>query len=311
MAGGSVTAWRSMIKKTVERAALGAGVARRARVRHHDRVVVLAYHNVVTGGAPPAGDLSLHLPLSSFREQLDFLQQTYDVVPLERMHEPTGPGRPRAVVTFDDAYRGAIALGLPELAQRGLPATVFVCPGRLGAGAFWWDRLADDRGHGLDAATRARALEELQGREDLIERALPSTSELGDHYFPVDAPELAGASAQEGITFASHTWSHPNLAKVPHDVLVDELRRSRQWIQEECPGACLPDDLSFPYGLFDERVVEAASEAGYRRCYRVEGGLTPPLVERGDGRPALVPRVNIPAGVSLGGFELRLAGVMS
>jgi peptidoglycan/xylan/chitin deacetylase (PgdA/CDA1 family) len=311
MAGGSVTAWRSAIKNTVERAAIGAGVARRARVRRHDRVVVLAYHNVVPEDAPPAGDLSLHMPLDSFREQLDFVQDTYDVVSLARMHESAGTGRPRAVVTFDDAYRGAIALALPELARRDLPATVFVCPGRLGAGAFWWDRLADARGHGLDAATRARALGELQGREDLIERALPSTAELGDHCLPVDAQELARAGAQESIAFASHTWSHPNLAEVPHDLLVDELRRSRDWIQEECPGTCLPHDLSFPYGLFDERVVQVASEVGYRRCYRVEGGPAAPPMEGGEGRPALVPRVNIPAGVSLRGFELRLAGVMS
>src|SRR5690606_40922240 len=77
------------------------------------------------------GDTSLHLPLPRFIQQIERVARTHEIVDLETTL--SGPGhRPRAVLTFDDAYRGAVTLALPELRKRGLPATVFVAPALLG-----------------------------------------------------------------------------------------------------------------------------------------------------------------------------------
>lgn len=304
---------RALAKALAERAlAPAAARARRGQARR-GAGVILAYHNVVEPGGAGAGDRSLHLALDAFVAQMERLARTHRVVPLRELVEPSRPlERPRAAVTFDDAYRGALRLALPALAERGLPATVFVPPGLLGGAGFWWDLLADADGGGLPPAVRERALGAERGRPALDGAAAAAPSR--DHE-PATAEELARALALPGMEAASHTWSHPNLTALDDADLMGELERPRAWLRAHAPGAAV-DHLSFPYGLWDERVARAAAEAGYRYLYRVEGGVAEPRDARrsadgsaDDCTPAVLPRVNIPAGVTVRGFDLRAAGV--
>src|SRR5687767_3308253 len=130
------------VKTLVERVAVGSGVVRLGRRWRWEQTLVLAYHNVVPEGEARAGDVSLHLPFADFRRQLDAISETHDVVPITALGEPPPPStrRPRIVITFDDAYAGALTCGVDELVKRRMPATVFVAPGLLGSVA-WWDVL--------------------------------------------------------------------------------------------------------------------------------------------------------------------------
>src|SRR2546422_8966546 len=79
------------------------------------------------------------------------LLRTHAIVPLEEVLTPAPSGRrPRVAITFDDAYQGAIAIGVEELARRGGPAALFVVPAFGGGGSFWWEPLGRDGGGGLD-----------------------------------------------------------------------------------------------------------------------------------------------------------------
>ena len=151
---------RQLAKASLEGALTVTGVAAAGRKLRRDHVAILAYHNVVPDHEAGPGDASLHLPLSRFLAQLDALQETHDFVDL-----PTamagGGGRIRATVTFDDAYRGAVRLALPELRKRGIPATMFVCPGLLDEPGLWWDETAEAGRLTPDA--RARAMYESAG----------------------------------------------------------------------------------------------------------------------------------------------------
>src|SRR5207302_9464076 len=111
-----------------------------------------------------------HLPRGLFMRQLESLLATHTVVPLEQVLDaPVAGRRPRAAITFDDGYRGAVLLGVAELARRGVPATLFVVPGFVGKGPFWWDAVAPGAG-GVDPALRQRALVALRGRDPEVRR---------------------------------------------------------------------------------------------------------------------------------------------
>lgn len=297
--------WRKIVKPVAEQMLVGIGRARRARLQNRGHVAVLAYHNVVPDGAGPVGDRSLHLPLARFRAQLDLLERHYEVVGLEGLDEASTTGRPRAAVTFDDAYCGALELGLPELRARGMPATVFVCPGRLGGGPFWWDRLAGASSDGLSADARHVALEDLEGRDDLVTERFGDQHDLGRVYLPATIEQLESAGRSPLVRFASHTWSHANLTRVDTAHLTSELTRCFNWMRDECPGSALHDHLSFPYGLWNDTVANAAADAGYRRLYLVDGGAARAPVAKA---PGVVPRINVPSGISVHGFELLIAG---
>jgi peptidoglycan/xylan/chitin deacetylase (PgdA/CDA1 family) len=298
---------RAGLKQAVESLLIGAGVAGLARRRVRRRTLVLAYHNVVPDDAPPAGDLSLHIGRSRFAAQLDELSRHAEIVPLEQALAAPAGGRPRMAITFDDAYRGAVTLGVDELSRRGLPATIFTAPGLLGGHAFWWDALAEP-GAGLGDDVRRRGLEELRGQDAAIRTRAEASGrpglDLPDYARSASENELRDAVHRGNVTLGSHTWSHPSLPRLSRAEVAAELSRSRDWLAARFGAAFVPW-LSYPYGHFSPMVKEEAAAAGYHGALAIEGGWTrvPP-----PSRYA-VPRLNVPAGLSARGFALRAAGL--
>src|SRR6266853_2978654 len=130
------------------------------------RSLILAYHNVIPDEPNAGADRSLHLTRERFAEHIAALGRTHDLVSLEEaLSGRPGSVRPRAAVTFDDAYAGAVQLGVDVLADAGVPATMFVAPGRLGGQDFWWDAVAGPQGPGPSPAFRNRVLAALEGRD--------------------------------------------------------------------------------------------------------------------------------------------------
>ena len=299
---------RQSAKWLVERALVAGGAASVARAVRRHSAVVLAYHNVVPDGAPRVGDASLHLPQSEFAAQLEALRARFDIVPLrDLLDEPSRQRRrPRVAITFDDAYEGAVTLGVEELRRLGLPATIFVAPALLGERAFWWDVLADPERGEVEPALRSRVLTESRGRAHAIlaERGSRDDARLTAFHRPASVARLVEALERyAGVTLGAHSWSHPNLAALPDAELANELELPLQWMAG-ITDRWLPV-IAYPYGLTTPRVEQAAAERGYIAGWRAAGGWM-----RSIPRQRLdCPRVTIPAGVSSDGFALMVAGV--
>ena len=294
------------LKHFAERALIGSGVERFASRRVRGRTLVLAYHNVVPDGDQASGDSSLHLTQREFARQLDTLALSHDVIPIQDLGSDTPESRrPRAVITFDDAYAGAVTAGIAELKRRAMPATIFVAPGLLES-VPWWDILARADGTVPDAL-RQQALDDLRGEGEAILRSVPATTPASGvaPALPRIATEsqLAAIASSPGITLGSHTWSHPNLCAQTDTVLDAELLRPLAWLRSRF--ASVVPWVSYPYGRFNESVQAAAAKAGYRGAFRIDGGWLPEQ----SGRPYAIPRLNIPSGLSINGFRLRLAGL--
>jgi peptidoglycan/xylan/chitin deacetylase (PgdA/CDA1 family) len=302
--------WREGVKDTLERALVSSRLADAGRLTRRGGVLILAYHNIVPSGADIGGDRSLHLPEARFAAQLDSLQATHDVVPLEALLDGDSARgrRPRAAITFDDAYRGAVTTGLREVVARALPATMFVAPAFVGGRFFWWDMVTPADAPGPTDALRTFALEECRGmHDDVLQWADGSgyrLTPLPAHAACASEDELRVASKQPGITLASHTWSHPNLGRLRPAELEEELTRPLEWLRARFDSVV--PALSYPYGLASPSVERAAERAGYRAGLLVSGGWMP----RRSRNPFALPRLNVPAGLSPNGFVLRTAGVL-
>lgn len=299
---------RSALKAAIEGLLAHGGPAAIARATRRRGALVLAYHNILPDGVVAPGDRSLHLARARFSEQLDELLQHLDIVPLAELGRPHAGNRPRAVITFDDAYRGAVTAGVRELVRRGLPGTIFVTPGLLGDHTFWWDACAGP--NDLAQAVRSHALDVLRG-EDKAVRDWVATQGRPLAEAPAAArsateAELDAALRCPGITAGSHTWSHPSLARLTDAELRAELTRSRDWLSGRYGDRFVPW-LTYPYGAWSPAVAEAAREVGYAGAFRVEGGWSIGQVA-GD---FAIPRLNVPAGLSADGFALRAAGLLA
>lgn len=301
---------RSSVKAVAEVVLARGGPARIARVAGRSSTLVLAYHNIVPDHAEITGDPSLHLPRTAFAAQLDELARTHDIVPLDALRgpDPKRVRRPRAVITFDDAYRGAVTIGVEELARRGLPATIFVAPGFVGGRAFWWDALATAGSGELPAPFRELALTSFRGVDRLIRERAPAYGlmeiEPAPYAVAATEEELRWAARVPGITFGSHSWSHPNLARLGPEELRAELVDSLAWLSVRLDPVV--PWLAYPYGVSSLAVERAAAEAGYVAALRVTGGRIP----RRGANPYSIPRLNVPGGLSIHGFVLRTAGLI-
>ena len=301
---------RASARRVVEAATLGLGLAGLAERANRRAVAVLAYHNIVPDGEKPDGDLSLHLPEASFRDQLDCLQENYRIVSLDDLERPGERGSsPLVAITFDDAYAGAVSAGTAELGRRALPSTVFVPAGMLGRRSFWWDRLADDDGV-VEPGARDHALWSLGGDDEGVRHWMSAEGlrerELPDHALSATSDELRKATASDLVTIAAHGSGHLNFAASRGEALNRELIGAAAALEADF-GSYRPW-MAYPYGLYTG-AVESAAASTYRMAFRVDGGLLRP----GDllARPRALPRVNVPAGLSAPGLRLRVAGLRS
>ena len=307
----SVGSIRRSLRAASKAALARGGAAHLALATSRSLGVVLAYHNIVPDDHPVVGDAPLHLRLSDFRRQLDRLVDTHRVLSLTALARSrwSDDGRPNAVITFDDAYRGSVVLGLRELAARGLPATVFVAPGLLEDRALWWDTLA----HGLThhpGGTRDKALGELGGDEERIARW---ASDFGLERRPMSnwmrtasVAELDEAARLPGVTYGSHSVTHRNLARLGEQELSFELEESMRWLRQQTRWRVIRW-LSYPYGRFTRATERAARATGYDGALSIGTGRLPADWVR----PWALPRVSVPADIGDDGFLLRVAGLVN
>jgi peptidoglycan/xylan/chitin deacetylase (PgdA/CDA1 family) len=297
-------------KRLIEAALARGGPGHVGRGLCAGRTLVLAYHNLVPDPGEAGGDRSLHLTQERFSNQIALLSRTHRFVSLdEAVTSAAGGRRPQVAITFDDAYAGAVQFGVEVLAAQGVPAVIFVAPGRLGGQAFWWDAVAGPDGPGPSPAFRAHVLGALAGRDELARGAAVS---FGLRAMPVPRwartateQDLAAALARHpGLTLGSHTWSHPNLVALDGDALRKELELPLDWLRGRFDR--VSESIAYPYGLRSAAVDAAAAAAGYRFGLSIEGGWLP----RSASNRLSLPRLNVPSGVSRDGFIARAAGLL-
>ena len=299
---------RSIVKQLVE-VSLGSRAAAgvlSGRTRGMD--LVLAYHNVVPPGERAEGSQALHLPSQTFLEQMEVAGEHHELVSLRDLLSEPGGSRSRIAITFDDAYGGVINHALPELARLGIPATVFVAPAFVDGDAFWWDRISPPHSAGPDDRIRDHALWALKGRQNEIEAWAHSEGlpwrEMPDHARCASISALQEHQLSR-VDFGSHTWSHPNLAALDETEARDELARPREWLTES--GLPLCDAIAYPYGLQNVATQRISGDLGYPAGLLIEGGWS----RQGEREQLAVPRINVPSGLSTGGFRLRLSRLLS
>ena len=135
-------------------------------------------------------------------------------------------------VTFDDGYKTLLDYAIPELAERNIPATIFVVTGVLGMAPNW-----QDYSGGTDCAMSETLM--------TVEQLRAISSDL--------------------IQIGSHTLSHPMLPLLPEDEVRRELLVSRIVLEEILSQKV--NLFSFPYGAFDPKLISLCRDAGYVRAF--------------------------------------------
>ncbi|MBF0516790.1 MAG: polysaccharide deacetylase family protein [Nitrospirae bacterium] len=201
-----------------------------------DRAIVLTYHNI--GRAPRGARLpGLYVSPAVFHLQMRYLKAAgFTIVALAEIvnfiNGNSSVKRPVAL-TFDDGFADFSDNAWPVLKSLGFPVTVFIVTQRVG-GENLWD------------------CEYLNVRKRLLD--WDSIVRLKD----------------EGVSFASHTMTHPSLSSLTGQPLHEEIFGSKAALEERLNAPV--DYFCYPYGDFNQETVESVQSAGFKAAFTTRKG---------------------------------------
>lgn len=240
------------------------------------RVPILAYHQVAESG----GYRWAVTPEAFAAHVRWLLDSGHRVIPLAAL---VGGGaraavRDGVVLTFDDGHRGVLLHALPVLERHGLPATLFLTTGFVGAPEFPWVR------------------------PHLAPTADP------DEYRPLDWDEVR-ALADSVFDLGSHSVSHAHLGRLSAPELEREVGESKARIEAATGRGvrffAYPGGIG-AYGDHDDRTRAALLRAGYQGAVVSEIGRNG---RRAD--PFRLRRLGVEAGDSLALIRAKVVGAWS
>jgi peptidoglycan/xylan/chitin deacetylase (PgdA/CDA1 family) len=248
---------------------------------------------------------SMLISAAMFERHVDFLARHFTFVSLDEVGEAVRRGipfaKPVAAITFDDGYADVFDHAVPILKRKGISAAVFVVTDLVGRSAWQiHDKLYHLVEKGFSCWSNPRR--ELHGV--LTDLGLPASDILRDRMAarsPLQTvsallPNLAVDDVgrvmvaleqnvgngfvgvprtmtwpmlrqmrDDGFTVGSHTRRHVSLPKESPATRDDELRGSKQTIEEQLGSRI--DHFAYPGGHFTPGVVEALADCGYRYAY--------------------------------------------
>jgi peptidoglycan/xylan/chitin deacetylase (PgdA/CDA1 family) len=212
---------------------------------------VLLYHSVAPSRSQELS--AYHVTPEQFEEQLCFLRDNgFHSVSLGDCHnwyyESTPLPAGSIMITFDDGYRDFLEYAWPLLQQYGFSAHIFLVAGELGQTNRW------DQCYGESK--------------------------------PLLTWDEIYRLQEEGVSFGSHSLTHPTLTTILRKQVKKELYDSRLLLQQ---GFGTPvTSFAYPYGEFNRRIQFLTGYHGYNLAFTCEPGLCTERIS-----PLALPRIEI------------------
>ncbi|MBI4550554.1 MAG: polysaccharide deacetylase family protein [Candidatus Omnitrophica bacterium] len=298
------------------------------------RVLILLYHRV----RRPEDIYEAAVSPENFELQMKYLAGNFEVLSLadsmRLMEREETPGKPPAVITFDDGYRDNWQTACPILKKYGLPATFFIATGSMGNREPMWTSRVEFLF--AKAPVRTLVLETLPSRESLdlrepgrrqyvchwVKNEMKKVPEERRRLILEELEQKSGVRPPENFTgpemldwdevrlmahdplfeIGSHTVSHRMLAHLSTEEVRHELEASKKAIEAETGRTAR--FLSFPGNSHDGRTRRLAREAGYEAACAVGQALC-----SYDADPFELKRVHIEDG-GLGHFRAQISLLM-
>lgn len=160
-----------------------------------------------------------------FEKQIKYLYDSgYKTISLNDYIKQKMDNGKNVVITFDDAYASVYQFAFPTLKKYNFTATIFVITSYVG---HWnkWDY---------------------------------NFSRFKFHHCTWD--QLKNL-VSEGWEIGSHTVTHRNLNALSNNEIWNELKISKDILENQIQK--LVNVISYPFGKFDERILELVEKAGY------------------------------------------------
>jgi peptidoglycan/xylan/chitin deacetylase (PgdA/CDA1 family) len=232
-----------------------------------------------------------------FDRILTYLKANFEIVPLEETL--LGNYKPRhtkklCAITFDDGYKDFVEYALPIIKKHHAFASMYVITDCVNSNLPPWTYLFNHlllntklssleiNSAEIPAHLKKNEWKNTQERIACIKQFSPILKRISDEEKEnimsqvqaqiKDVATLTGLMLSwddiryiksEGVEIGSHSGNHPALSKDFHlDSVRHELKRSGEEIEKEIGK--FPVAISYPFGIYNQKVKKIANETGYK-----------------------------------------------
>ena len=270
--------------------------------------VIFNFHDIVADDCPVRLD---QLTVSTFRQQLRWIQQHFQVVRIDQLielYQADAVTAPMAAISFDDGYRAHYSLVKPILDEFGLKAAFYVSSAHLEKDYYWHDMVetfcqvssSDQLKQLRDALSHFNSYNPyslvesikylpLVDRELVLKAMTDIAQPLIQNRLLMNSEE-ALALAAAGHLVGGHTLNHPILAlesdeSCRHEIH-DDLLALEQLLKQKIISFAYPNGI--PERDFNRKHQQILADYGVKFAVNTHKSvLTKPL------DPLSIPRINL------------------
>ena len=162
-------------------------------------------------------------PLQFERDMLALREEGYQTVTFYDLQNSQLPKKP-IIITFDDGYDSVLEYALPRMQKVGFKGVVYVPTDFIGRVNNW------------------------------------DVQFFGKVFRHLSSDDLRFLRRQ-GFEIGSHGCSHRSLPDLPREEAIDEIRRSKQRLEEILQEKIV--SISYPFGRFNAPLLRQVEQAGY------------------------------------------------
>ena len=231
------------------------------------RIIILMYHIIDTPKS--AQEAKYCCEPSEFNKQMQYLAASdYPLLNLNDIASILSGNKElledSVAVTFDDGFDDFYHNALPILSRYKIPATLFMVSNRIDQYNDWM----------VNKGSPKRKLLSIEQLNELL---------------------------KAGVVIGSHTRSHPKLSEISKNTeqLYQEIRESK--IELENILGIPINHFAYPYGLYNDDVVESVKQSGYLTACSTRSGFNRLNIE-----PFLLRRIEVYGNDKLWQFKQKL-----
>ncbi|MEK6647195.1 MAG: polysaccharide deacetylase family protein [Candidatus Firestonebacteria bacterium] len=188
-------------------------------------IPILMYHHVKNDPVP--FEASFTVSIDNFEQQMQYLNnKKYNIITLEDLISAVKSNEKilakTCVITFDDGYENFLDFAYPVLQKYNFVATVFLTSGCIGDISKWDAKYVNAK---------------LLSKEQICELS------------------------KNGISFGSHSKTHPHFSKLNSDEILREIVESKKEI-EGILGKRI-NTFSYPYNEYNFNIEKLVEKAGF------------------------------------------------
>lgn len=333
------------IKKTFLYICKYVGFFSAFRYFNRKKLLVLTYHGVVDKFPGNSGDFEYRnfVSVDQFKSQISFLKKNYYAIQpgFNNFYDIfLGTWPYTFLITFDDGFRNNYERAFPVLKQKQVLAIFFITTGLISKKEMLWTEKItysifktkkDSVVLNLDCPTsfsistirqKETASQKIgsylkrSSKNKIVKVLKELTEQLNDIYFEDASPERYQflnwreviKMSESGMIIGSHTLSHMLLSCLTENEANDELKKSKQIIEQTLNAPCV--FFSYPNGTvedFNSNHKSILNKLGYRCAFSQISGLSKvnPCMDKYE-----IKRINISKEMDLITFEAYICGLL-